>query len=280
MMKPLSEIAQALDLPLSEAQIDGPKDQVELQWVETAKLHVDDRYQRLVSDRGRRTIRKLIAEFDFAKFGAIVVARTEDGSLTILDGQHRALAAIALNIGWVPAAITKAELQDQAKSFVAINANRTGVQAIDKYRARVTAGEPAAVELSEILAELEICTDVPAGGALRPRQTRAVNCLEKLVKAFGKGTAFTALEMLLDAQPGEANLLMNFNIEVTTRTLARVIDAKGNIDRLQQVLEETDFTSLADDASQLTKIQGGQKVKHGTDRLLAAYNKNLKGKVA
>jgi hypothetical protein len=59
-----------------------------------------------------------------------------------------------------------------------------------------------------------------------------------------------------------------------------VIDAKGNSDRLQQVLEETDFTSLADDASQLTKIQGGQKVKHGTDRLLAAYNKNLKGKVA
>lgn len=279
-MKPLSEIAQALDLPMAETQFDGPKDQIELQWVETQKLHVDDRYQRLVSDRGRRLIRRLINDFDFSKFGAIVVGRSEDGKLSILDGQHRALAALVLNIGWIPATITKAELQDQASSFVAINADRTGVVAIDKFRARVTAGENTAVELSNILTELEISTDVPAGGALRPRQTRAVNCLEKLVKTFGKGTVFTALEMLLDAQPDEANLLVGFNIEVTTRTLARVIDAKGDIDRLQRLLEETDFISLSDTAAQLLKLQGGTKVNHGTDRLLASFNKHLKEKVA
>ena len=258
----------------------APTPDIDLTWVPTDRIVVDPRYQRLISTRGRSKIKKICATFDWQRFGALVLAQMPDGAFAVIDGQHRAIAAQLLGAPNVPACVIRADIRDQASAFSGINTERTSVASIDKFRARVTAEDPAASDVAHILAELGISYDVPAGYQLKPRQTRAVSGIEKIVKRLGKGIAFSTLEMLIDAQPDENNLLSNFAVQVTATTLARVIDNKGDIERLQTLLEETDFESLKENAAHLTKIQGGQQIQRGCELLLQAYNKRLQKKVA
>ena len=243
--------------------------------VPVADLVIDSHYQRTMSAKGRSTVAKIIADFDWLRFGAISIARHGD-ALAVIDGQHRAVAATAMGIKHIPAMIATGAAPEAA-TFVAINDIRTAVTPVDKFRAKVAAGDPQAVELSEILTELEISTDVLPGIPLRLRQTRSISSLYKLIKAHGRGVVFTALELLTDGQHDNPEALTNLNIDSVTEVVAKVIEAEGDIDRLARVIAETDFETLADNAQQLMKISGGAKKTHAAKLLLRAYDKGLKG---
>lgn len=254
------------------APVPPARNSIEITFVPVDKLDADRRYQRQISQSSLSRIRKIIANFSWSRFGALIIARQGE-RFVVIDGQHRSVAARALDIIEAPAIVVNGDLIQQAGDFVGINTTRTSVATIDKFRARVTSGDPAAIEVAEILANLEISTDVAAGHALAHRDTRAVAGLEKLVKRIGKGEVFTTLEMLLDAQPGQRNLLTAFAIETTAMTLHRVIAAGGDIDRLDVVLQDTDFESLKNDATHMVKLTGGQIRQRGHELLLRAFNK-------
>lgn len=243
--------------------------------IPVADLVVDGQYQRAMSAKGRSTVAKIIAEFDWLRFGAISVAR-RGGKLAIIDGQHRAVAAAAMGIAHVPCMVAIGDAAEAA-TFVAINDVRTAVTPVDKFRAKVAAGDPAAVELSDLLTELDINTDVLPGIPLRPRQTRSISALYKLVRAHGRGVVFTALEMLLDGQEGNPDALTSLNLESVTEVTTKVINAGGDIDRLARTIAETDFETLSESAGSLMKISGGAKKFHAAALLLRAYDKGLKG---
>ncbi len=270
----IDDVTQDLGLDWYTAKRTEPVptlDTVELGLVPLGDVYIDRTYQRLVSEAGKGRIGRIIREFSWSRFGAIVVTRTPDG-YAVIDGQHRAVAARAVGISHVPAIICGA-LDEQAMDFVAINTVRTGVAAIDKFRARVAAGDESALKVAEILDELQISTDVPAGHSLKARQTRAVTTLEKMVRLAGRGIVFTALEMLLDAQPDEPNLLTAFAVEVAVRATATVIDDDGDLDRLSVALEETDFESLKLEAAQLVKLTGGRTAARGAEIFLRQLRK-------
>lgn len=243
--------------------------------IPVADLVIDGHYQRAMSAKGRSTVAKIIADFDWLRFGALSVAR-RSGQLAIIDGQHRAVAADALGIAFVPAMVAIGDAAEAA-AFVAINDVRTAVTPVDKFRAKVAAGDAAAVELSDLLAGLDINTDVLPGIPLRPRQTRSISALYKLIKAHGRGVVFTALELLLDGQEDNPDALTSLNIESVTEVTAKVINASGDIDRLARAIAETDFETLSESAGQLMKISGGAKKLHAANLLLRAYDKGLKG---
>ncbi len=241
-------------------------------------LDIDGRYQRRISRGGLGKIRKIVADFSWSRFGAVIVARNGD-RYSVIDGQHRAIAASALAVAEVPAILVSGDVAAQAQDFVGINTTRTSVASIDKFRARVTAGDDAAMTVATMLHNLEISTDVAVGVSLAPRQTRAVTVLEKLVKRIGEGTTFTALELMLDAQPAQRNLLTAFAIEVVAMTVARILDAESDLDRLEAVVADTDFESLKDEAGQMVKLTGGKTARRGHELLLRTYNKGLRAKV-
>lgn len=258
----------------------NPSDILEFLWLRPDQIVIDRTYQRRVSDSGKARIKRAIKDFDWRRFGAISVVPVGNDFYACIDGQHRAIMAWVSGAHLVPAVSFKADVADQAASFVGVNVNRTTVASIDKFRARVAAGDEAAVTAQEIMDDLGISADVPAGCALAPKQTRAVAKVEKLVKFIGKGLTFTALEMLCDAQPDQPNLLTAFAVEATATAVAKLVDAEADLDRLASILPEVDFESLKDDCRQLVKLQGGQLARHGTASIIRLYNKGLRGKVA
>jgi len=278
--EPLIDAARSLGFEQRDEPAPNPRDILEFIWVLPEQLVIDRGYQRRISNNGRRKINGGIAGFDWRQFGAITVVRLKNGKFAVIDGQHRALMAWAVNAEVVPAICFNADMADQAMAFVGINTNRSTVASIDKFRARVAAGDANACTVHEILNDLEISADVAAGTSLRPRQTRAVTKLEKLVKIIGRGLTFTTLELMLDAQPDQTNLLTAFSIEATAGAVARIVDQGADLDRFAKILEEIDFDSLKDNCAQIVKLQGGQTSKHGTVQLLRSFNKGLQKKVA
>jgi hypothetical protein len=279
---PISKLAEQFAWPQGLPPASDPREALRLEWITPEKLLIDASYQRLVSDTGKRRLQRMVKTFDWRRFGALQVAELDDGSgrYAVMDGQHRGLVAWAMQATVVPCIVAQAGMRDQAVAFVGINTERGSVAPIDKFRARVAAGDEAACTVAEILTELEISTEVAPGYRLKPKQTRAVGNLEKLVKQIGRGLTFTTLELLTDAQPDQDNLLTNFAVMVTGRAVARIVEAEGDLDRLERVVAETDFETLAEQAKQLMKLQGGQLATHGTQQLLRAYNRGLQQKVA
>ncbi|MBR9766134.1 MAG: ParB N-terminal domain-containing protein [Rhodobacteraceae bacterium] len=279
----LEAISASLDLPNIKvpegAEVASAQDSLRLDFIPIADLYVDRRYQRRTSANSRMRIRSMVAEFSWSKFGAIAVTEETDGRFSIIDGQHRAIAAAAIRASHVPAVIATGDVAAQAETFVGINAMRTSVASIDKFRARVAAADPVAVAVHKMLTELDISTDVPAGAGIRHRETRAVSTLEKLQKRHGQGVLFTALETLLNAQPGQNNLLTSFAIEVTATVLAKMLDAGRDLERLDRTLAEIDFETLKEEATQLRKLTGGQASAKGADLLLQRVNKGLKDRI-
>lgn len=253
----------------------------DLRMVKLSDLGIDREYQRRVSDNGRARIVKIVKTFTWTRFGALIVSETAEGGLAIVDGQHRAIAAALLSLEEVPAIVVRShDRSSQAMDFVGINTVRTTVASIDKFRARVAAGDSDAIEVAEALDNLGITTDVPAGVALKVRETRAVVTLEKLQKRFSRGVVFTTLETLIEAQPEEPNLLSAFAIEATAVVVAKMIEAERDLSRLDPVIEDTDFETLKEQAAQLVKLTGGRTAQRGAELLLQAVNKGLKEKVA
>ncbi|MCA0963312.1 ParB N-terminal domain-containing protein [Salipiger bermudensis] len=253
---------------------------IRLEFIPVSALTVDRRYQRRTSDGSRSRIRKIVSDFSWSKFGAIAVTEVHEGLYAIIDGQHRALAATLIGADAVPAVIARGDLAAQAKDFVGINSVRTSVAAIDKFRARVASGDVVAIAVDEMLKELEISTDVPAGAGIRHKETRAVSTLEKLQKRLGRGVVFTTLETMLDAQPGQNNLLTAFAIDATATVVGKMLDAGRELSRLDSVLAETDFETLKEEAQQLQKLTGGQTSAKGAQLLLQKVNKGLREKIA
>jgi len=244
-----------------------------LAWIPTDQLLLDQSYQRDISRIGETTIKRIISDFDWLQFGALVVARMP-GGYAVIDGQHRAVAALHLMLPQVPALIGNAILTGQADAFVGINKNRTRVGPIDEYRAKLVSGDRNALELQSVLDRLEIKIEGPTGNALRPRHTRAINKLQTLAAKIGHDQLAAILELMITAQPDTTNLLTATNIEATALVFRRIETEGHTTDRLQETLADILFDEVEDNARNLVKMLGGQKMRHAAGQIAKAYNKN------
>ena len=251
----------------------------ELAWIPVAELTVDAAYQRKISDRGRKVIRTICDSFSWSSFGALTVGRSDDG-YSIIDGQHRTIAAREMNLEIVPCVVVNAGQSEQARGFAGINGTRTSVTAVDKFRAKVIAGDPEAIKLSNVMSENQIDVDVAPGIDLKIGQTRSIGALERLSSKFGLGVVGTTLEMLREAQPENPSLLSSHAIQSTAVALDRIITSEGDLDVFDRVLQETDFEDLAERCRTASRAMGGSTVKHAATRLIQSYNHGRKIRVS
>ncbi len=140
------------------------------------ELLVDPEYQRDLSERGLRLVRKIVAEWDWRKYHAPIVAMTDEGP-RVLDGQHTAIAAASHpDIHEIPVLLVEApEQRDQASSFVALNRDRIGITTAQMHAAAVVAGDPAALAIERVCERAGVrVVNVQPGNGLKPRDTMAV----------------------------------------------------------------------------------------------------------
>jgi len=114
-------------------------------------LSIDPTIQRPLDDT---RVRRMASAFNPDALGALTVSLRPDGSRVILDGQHRHAVAIAVGYAGKLTCVQYDGLEhaDEATLFLVLNETKQ-VQAVDKFRARVIAGEKDAVAIEAIIGE-------------------------------------------------------------------------------------------------------------------------------
>ncbi|MGZ4659668.1 MAG: DUF6551 family protein [Arthrobacter sp.] len=91
-------------------------------------------------------------DFQPHALGLITASKRADGHIYVLDGGHRTSAARKANYEGLIACrlFENLTLQEEAALFLTLNSSRS-VQAIDRFKVRITEGEPVAVGINKVL---------------------------------------------------------------------------------------------------------------------------------
>ena len=116
-----------------------------------SSLHVDAAYQRQYVSMGR--IRRISSNFSWIKFGCLTVSRRNDGTLWVIDGQHRKIACDNRgDIDLVPCLVFSAEsIEHEADAFLKMNVDRGPMRTFEKFRAMLISGDETAIAVKNMV---------------------------------------------------------------------------------------------------------------------------------
>lgn len=143
----------------------------ELIWIDKKDLTIDHNseggYQRVKIKWSR--VNKIASEWCWMSCGVLCVAE-RSGTWFVFDGQHRLLAAKKRSdIDKLPCIVFQTEdRQSEAGAFDEINNSKSAVTGIDRFMARIVAGDEGAVELQKLLHATGLkITDTDGAGTAR-----------------------------------------------------------------------------------------------------------------
>ena len=172
-------------------------------WVDPRTLLVDEEYQRGLSERSVRLIRKIVTNWDWARFKPPVVAHTDEGD-EVLDGQHTAIAAASHpGIDLIPVMeVVAIDRADRARAFVGHNRDRLGISATQMHFSAVAAGDDDAVTINQVCARIGVILlkNSPPKSVFKPRESMAISAIGKLVTRRGAMGARKVLQVLAEAE--------------------------------------------------------------------------------
>jgi hypothetical protein len=119
-----------------------------------ADLRIDDSYQRSIDTGPSQSLVKRIArDWDWGLCQPLNVAKRADGSLYVIDGQHRlAGAQLRGDIYDLPCVVVATQsADDEAAAFVALNQQRRPLGKLDLYKAALAAGDKEALAIQDAL---------------------------------------------------------------------------------------------------------------------------------
>nr|WP_278422937.1 DUF6551 family protein [Brucella anthropi]DAM62883.1 MAG TPA: Stage 0 sporulation protein J, Chromosome segregation, Chromosome organization [Caudoviricetes sp.] len=174
----------ALNLPDLEAAVLDTLPP-EIRYVKPGDLFVNETYQRALSDRSLRLIRKIVAEWSWRAFKPPVVVEV-DGTLEIIDGQHTAIGAVTHGgIDKIPVLVVEAAASEtRASAFVRHNRDRIQVTPVQLHSALVEAGDEDALTIKQVCerAGIKILKNPPPFARFKIGETMAISTIAALVK--------------------------------------------------------------------------------------------------
>ncbi len=181
-----------------------------VEYVDPRSLWVDPAYQRSLSERSMRMLRRIVEGFDWTKLKPPICAYAEDAAgnttLRVLDGQHTAIAAASNpHVDKIPVMIVEAaDTRAQAEAFIGQNADRLAMTATQMHVAAVAAGDEEAAEMERAAerAGVTILRGPPSRADYRPGQTIAVSAIKGLIARIGFDEAARVLSILSAAGLG------------------------------------------------------------------------------
>lgn len=186
---------------LKPGAFDG--DKPSLKWVAPTSLMVDATYQRDLSERSVRLIRRMIEGFAWNRLKPpIVVQVGAAGALHIVDGQHTAIVAASIGIPQIPVFIVKADnLDERARAFVGHNSDRVAVSQFDIYRALLASADPDAVDVDNVCRRAGVrIRMISPSSAIAEGDTAAIGVVRALVRRRGVIPARKVLQCLVKAK--------------------------------------------------------------------------------
>jgi len=152
-----------------------------VQWLPIEDLRIDPEAQR---DLRPSWVKQHVQRFDADQLGYIVANIRKDGHPYVIDGQHR--VELLRAVGWGDQKVscevfTGLTQKDEAGLFLSRN-DRLAVRTYDKFRVRITAGEPVACEINRLViaAGLSLAQATNGSGHIS-----AVTALERIYRGGG-----------------------------------------------------------------------------------------------
>jgi hypothetical protein len=117
-------------------------------------LIVETKYQRDLSAKSLKLIRRIVERFDWSKFKPPVCVEHGDGFF-VIDGQHTAIGAASHpDIKTIPVMVVDAgSVEARAASFVAHNRDRVAMSSLQVFHGEVAAGSHEASEILRLVDE-------------------------------------------------------------------------------------------------------------------------------
>jgi hypothetical protein len=175
-----------------------------LEWVEPGTLFIEDSYQRNLSENSIRLIRRIVAEWSWARMKPPICAKGSDNKLCVIDGQHTAIAAASHGgIKKIPVMIVDAAtVKDRAASFMGHNRDRVAMTAPQLFYAAVAADDEVAVAAAEACkkAGVTIRKSMPTGGIWKIGETISPTSILAVAKLKGTPGATRVLKILVEAE--------------------------------------------------------------------------------
>lgn len=175
-----------------------------LEWLPVRSLRVDHSYQRHLSERSARLVRRIVEHFDWRHIKALNVVALDDGTYEVLDGQHTAVAAITHGaVEDLPCLVfPRGDIAAHARAFVGLNRDRLRVTSLQTFWASVVSGDEIALRVMTAAerAKVRILRAPPPNGRYQPGDTVAVVTLCKAAQAKGVAGCARLLSIGREAQ--------------------------------------------------------------------------------
>lgn len=213
-----------------------------LETIPISKLVVDATYQRAVSFGSVRNIRRICEMFDWAKFLPVIVTK-DGGKYSIVDGQHRTIAAASIGIKEVPCYILSCSAAEAAAAFAAINGNVTPMQPIDLWFAELAAKAPKAVALQRVLDAASVKVTRKKEGFL-VGETRSINVLSRALDFYGNSVLTTILQCIVETGDGNPGMLTGAVINGIGRAVRTKPELLSNPSKLFAVFDGISISSM------------------------------------
>ena len=244
-----------------------------VEFLPIGKLRVDADYQRPL-DMGR--VSRMAKTFEPDLYAPPLVSR-RGGVFNVIDGQHRVELAKMLGFKTVPCLVTRHSQAEEALLFERAQSSRKAINALDRHRALLVAGDPYAVELDRIMRS--------AGSAIGDGDSanmfRCVSMLERVAHIQRQADVPMLLErtvsVLLKAWPsggaGRSKIIV-FSLSTFIHAFHQQLDDDELVKRLQRQDPRLLVARICS-ATGASSTHGG---KIGALEILGLYNKGRRSK--
>lgn len=179
-----------------------------LEWIAVERLEVDESYQRSVDGaRSRAIIAAMTRLWDWRLCQPLTVVRRDDGSLLIIDGQHRWTGAKARgDIPHLPCVVSRdIDTAGEADMFVALNTRRRQLTQHEIFNAALASGSEAAAQVGQLVTEAGLrFARHNSTGQFKPGEIGCGPMLINAVKTYGEPVVRNALTALAEAHAGQS----------------------------------------------------------------------------
>lgn len=192
---PLAKVAGDKPLKL-KAMIGSPPAP---QFALVDQLQVDDSYQRSIEGgASQKLIVKIAENWDWRLCLPLIVSR-RDGSLYVIDGQHRLEAAkLRGDIRDLPVVVFDFDdPRAEAELFVQANRSRRAMSKLDDFHAAVIAGDAKAVAVNDVVTAAGLAVGrIQAWQYWKPGEVVFVTAIQRALHSQGKAIVEQALGMI------------------------------------------------------------------------------------
>lgn len=235
-------------------------------------LKIDARYQRAFI---KAHIKYLVANFDWYLLDPLVVSRRADGTMYVMDGQHRLLALRELGYDDQPVrcmVFDGLSLEQESRRFNTQD-TRKALTAMDRFRARLLEGQSAEMAVAEVVRSTGFVIDFNGGGN---KTASSLVCVGALLQAYKAGGAAHLRQVLSIIALGYGAAASPDSVMVNgLSSFLRRYDGEFDESRLIEVMRRVTPEQVAREARNIqTALRASGKNAYAM-AVVAHYNRKL-----